>query len=857
MKKILLFLFCILVFINILPLKAEEALIPAFKLNPSNLTLERLAKPGTPFDQVGRKFAILGDESGSFEAWAYPLKLFRDFRFSFLLKNSTRPIKAQNIAEHISVSPEATIITFAHQSFTIKAIYITPLNQPGAIILLNVDSIEPLTIVCSFLPILQPMWPAGLGGQYAYWDNKLNAYLISEPTGKNHGLIGSPVASGISSTPAHMLAETPNEFKIEIKRPQDILNKYIPICAAGGKGQQKNIIGVYQRLITNPQKFYQQKVAYFQSLRMNTLQIQTPERRLNLAFEWAKVALDNLRVNNPDLGQGLVAGLGASGTSGRPGFGWFFGGDTFINCFSFLSFGALSTVREALAFTQKWQRSDGKMAHELSQAAVYLDWWHDYHYGYIHADTTPYYLVTMDEYLKMSGDKEFIKISWDSLKKAYDWCLRTDVNGDGLIDNKKAGLGALEYGALTGIETDIYLAAIWTRATLAMAHLSQALGKKDLAEKAASAYQKTKEAFNKKFWNEESKFYVYAFNQNGQQLKEISPWNALGLMWHLGQGERAFSSLEKLNSSVLTTDWGIRSLAIRSQYYQPLGYNYGAVWPFISGWVAAAQFKNHLIQQGYFTLMSTAVHTFDNELGFIDEVFSGSHNIWLDESVPHQGFSSAAVIFPLVKGMLGLEGNALRKIVFFKPHFPGNWEKISMKNFQVGQAHFSFDYQRSKNSLKVIVYAEKAENYRLVLAPALAIGTQLKSLVVDGQIIPFKIKSFHQIVQPEAEILLNKNSVNIEMKFRPAVEVLPPKIVSRIGERNKGLKIISIKQGKDKELLIKVEGLTGEKYKLNVLNPELIKELNGASLEGNKLKFQIQHGRTQTFIPYTITIKML
>jgi len=32
-------------------------------------------------------------------------------------------------------------------------------------------------------------------------------------------------------------------------------------------------------------------------------------------------------VDNPLLGKGMVAGLGASGSSGRPGFGWFFGGD--------------------------------------------------------------------------------------------------------------------------------------------------------------------------------------------------------------------------------------------------------------------------------------------------------------------------------------------------------------------------------------------------------------------------------------------------------------------------------------------------------------------------------------------------
>src|SRR4030065_243066 len=64
---------------------------------------------------------------------------------------------------------------------------------------------DPRTDVPGFLPVLQPMWPAGIGGQYAYWDDQLKAYLISEPTRKNNGFIRSPDAHGSYYTPAHML----------------------------------------------------------------------------------------------------------------------------------------------------------------------------------------------------------------------------------------------------------------------------------------------------------------------------------------------------------------------------------------------------------------------------------------------------------------------------------------------------------------------------------------------------------------------------------------------------------------------------------------------------------------------------
>ena len=325
---------------------AMEALIPAFKLEPNDLELARGAQPHTYFDKVGRKFAILGYENGSFEAWAYPLKILRNFELSFLISSSTQPIQAADIVRCVSVTPEATTLTYTFQSFTVKAIYITSVDEPGAVILLDVDTTEPLTIVASFLPVLQPMWPAGIGGQYAHWDENLRAYLISEPTRKNHGFVGSPAAQGISYTPAHMLSDTPNQFKIVVEKAEDVRGKFIPIILAGGKGKREDVKSIYERLASNPEAQYRLALEHYRKLRADTLKVETPEKKINLAFEWAKVAYDNLVVENPDLGKGLVAGLGTSGTGGRPGFGWFFGTDSYLNSLSLIATGLVKLRRK-------------------------------------------------------------------------------------------------------------------------------------------------------------------------------------------------------------------------------------------------------------------------------------------------------------------------------------------------------------------------------------------------------------------------------------------------------------------------------------------------------------------------------
>ncbi len=816
--------------------KTAAGTVPEFRIELGDLELRRNAQPQTPFDKVGRKFALLGFESGSFEAWAYPLKLLRNFELSFLLGTSTVPIQGRDIVRFVSVQPAVTTLTYTCQSFTVRAHYIAPVDEPGAVILLDVDSTEPLTVVCSFIPVLQPMWPAGLGGQYAYWDDSLKAYLISEPTRKNHGFLGSPAARGISYTPAHMLSDVPNQFKIEIADPKSIVGRFIPIVVVGGKGVRDDVKKAYQGLAADPERRYRRAVEYFADLRRTTLGIRTPDPTLDLGFEWAKVALDGLIVDNPDLGRGLVAGLGASGSGGRPGFGWFFGTDAYLNSLSFNSFGNTAASRDGLVFTQKWQRKDGKMAHELSQAAGYLRWWEDYPYGYIHGDTSPYYIVAVEDYVRATGDLEFLRASWPSVRRAYEWSLATDADGDGLMDNGKAGLGALEFGALTGIQTDIYLGAVWVRANHAMEALAAAMGDKAAAKKAEANAVRAGRAWKEKFWDETNGQYSYAFSKDGRVVSELTPWSAVGLAWGLGEFERGVDTLARMNRADLTTDWGVRMLSDRSPLFEPLNYNYGACWPFLSGWVATALLRFDFLPQGLHVLKANVRHTFDNGLGTIMELFSGFQNAWPQEGVSHQGFSSTGVVLPLVRGLLGLDGNALEKTVYFRPGFPADWSTVSITNGRVGGARFSLDFAREKARVTLRVKSENAEGYEFAFLPALGLGTTVLKASRNGSPIDLAAdeRAVAQAVRPLMKFPLTGDDV-VELLFVPVPEIVLPDVPTMTGDLNRGVRIIrSSLVGLD--LKINLEGLAGETYALEVLNGDRVESVSGGTFDGRRLR---------------------
>jgi glycogen debranching enzyme len=755
----------------------------------------------------------------------------------------------------VSVDPAVTTLVFTYQSFTLRAHYVTAVRDPGAVILLEVDSTEPLTVVCSFLPVLQPMWPAGIGGQYAYWDDDLKAYFISEPTRRNHGFVGSPAARGISYTPAHMLSDTPNQFKIEIPDPRAVSGVYLPVVVAGGKGKREDVRAVYQKLAADPEAVYRDAVGHYRELRRSTLQVRTPERQSNLAFEWAKIALDNLIVDNPDLGQGLVAGLGASGTGGRPGFGWFFGTDAYLNSLSLNSLNDYPASRIALSFTQKWQRKDGKMAHELSQAAGYLKWWGDYPYGYIHGDTTPYYIIAMEDYFRLTGDLQFLKASWPSLLKAYNWCLTTDADGDGLMDNARAGLGALEFGALTGIQTDIYLAAVWAQANRSMREMAEALGDRTVVARADKNGARAVVALDEKFWDRERGQYSYAFNKEGRLVQELTPWSAVGLAWGLGEQARGTDTLAKMNSADLSTDWGIRMLSTQSPLFEPLNYNYGAAWPFLTGWVSTALLRYGFIPQGCQALQGNIRHTFDNALGVVTELFSGYQNTWPQEGVPHQGFSTTGVVLPFVRGLLGIDANVPKKRLAFEPRFPADWPSVSVSNLTVGNMVFGLDYEREDAKVTLKVRTVGPPGFTVVFGPGFGLGTMVRSALLNGKPLALKAGAppLSQAVVAELEFAVTGDD-KLELILDPAPEIIAPRVPTRTGDLNRGLKIIRTDLV-GRNLKITIEGLAGEAYVLEVRNGNLVDSASGAVFDGRRLKIDIPAEKPGEYVRREVLIR--
>ncbi len=291
-----------------------------------------------------------------------------------------------------------------------------PIDEPGIVMLLDVQSTLPLSIVGSFRPRLRLMWPAGSMTPNAGWDEKARVYELSEETGQFAGVIGSPAARDLSVMPyQEEPRDVPLQFVIEAQ--PDSSDAFLPIIIAGSTAGRAEARATYDKLLRSAREQYEKTTAHYERLLQDTARVVTPDQRLNDAFAWAKVGMDKGVATNPKLGTGLVAGFRTSGDSERPGFAWFFGRDALWTVLALNAEGDFASSRTALDFLRKFQRADGKIPHEISQSASFVDWFEKYPYPWASADATPLFVIAQADYWRARGDRDFLEASWDAIAR--------------------------------------------------------------------------------------------------------------------------------------------------------------------------------------------------------------------------------------------------------------------------------------------------------------------------------------------------------------------------------------------------------------------------------------------------------
>ncbi|MBT8398208.1 MAG: hypothetical protein KJN92_14645, partial [Gemmatimonadetes bacterium] len=303
---------------------------------------------------------------------------------------------------------------------------------------------------------------------------------------------------------------------------------------------------------------------------------------------------------------------------------------------------------------------------------------------------------------RAQGDDDLVRELWPAYEKAYEWCLSVETDGDGVIENTTGGLGAIEVGGLgEGIHQDIYLAAVWTAALQGTAEMAEAMGLADLGSDARSLFSKSRMTLNARYWMPEEGYHAFGILQDGGTNGNLTAWPATALAFGLLDPEEANGTLNHLARDAISSSWGARLLSTESDLYDPLHYNNGMVWPFMTGFVSWGQYRYRRPWAGYPLLWALWRLHGDWSLGRHPENLSGAFYQTLDATVPHQFFASSMMVTPLVRGLLGWEPNAPEDRATLAPQPHPEWTEFSAHDLWVGRTGIDIDYRRSGETVEV------------------------------------------------------------------------------------------------------------------------------------------------------------
>jgi glycogen debranching enzyme len=698
--------------------------IENFTTAQNALDLRQHAEPLKPFTVAGECGTIVGQQDGQFEAWLFPVKVLSHMRIEAQVENYDVPIDVNAHAAEIVVEPDHTTITYSHIAFTLRETFFATQCGPqdpaksttGAMVVFTLDSIRPTTLTFNFTPEVKPMWPAPQFGQVnAEWvplrphttnpTSEPGWYMLHTDWPELAAAVAMPgTRPGI--LPPYQ--ERPKFYQTQLilhYDPKTDRGKSFPLLMAVGHTREAaspaSLEAALQQQNTQAQALYQQTADYYAHFFDSRMTIETPDAAFNDYFRWAELSIDQLRVRHGNE-TGLVAGFYSSGDSARPGFGWFFGRDSLYTIYAIDSYGDFALTRAELEFLIARQRADGKMPHEYSQTADSVDW-ASFPYEYAAADSTPLFLMAMEDYVNASGDTAFLEKSWPAVMKAWDFERTHDTDGDGIYDNSQ-GTGWVESWIPKMPHQEIYLALLDEEASGAMARLSQRMQKPDIASQATEREKNIAAKIPQEYTQQRG---MYAFSYNGAESVDDTATIYPSVAWwdghvSLPQADEMFA---RWASDEFSTDWGTRDVGNHEAIYDPISYHQGSVWPLFTGWTSVAEYRTGHTLSGYAHLMQTANLTTAQDLGAVTELLSGDFFVPFGRSTTHQLWSSAMVIIPAVRGMFGVSVDAATHTITVDPRLPAQWNHAALHNVRLGNQVIDLRYERTAEGWEV-----RAEN---------------------------------------------------------------------------------------------------------------------------------------------------
>lgn len=334
--------------------------------------------------------------------------------------------------------------------------------------------------------------------------------------------------------------------------------------------------------------------------------------------------------------------------AGLPWFMTLFGRDSLITSLQALPFRselAATTLRtlssrQGTVLDDFREEEPGKILHEIRFGELTATGQRPHSPYYGAADSTPLFVVLLDEYERWTGDLELVRTLEASARTALDWIDRYgDLDGDGYVEystrNPQTGLvnqcwkdswnsilfadGRIAEGPIATCEIQGYV----YDAKLRGARLAREIWDDEaLATRLQTEAEALSQRFLEDFWLPERGWFALALDGGKQRVDSLTS-NIGHLLWS-GIVDQAHAApvVAHLMDRPLYSGWGVRTMATTMGGYNPVEYHNGTVWPHDNSLIAAG-----LHRYGFDEEAGQIAESMIRAAGFFDhrlpEVFAG------------------------------------------------------------------------------------------------------------------------------------------------------------------------------------------------------------------------------------------
>jgi hypothetical protein len=330
-----------------------------------------------------------------------------------------------------------------------------------------------------------------------------------------------------------------------------------------------------------------------------------------------------------------------------------------------------------------------------------------------------------------------------------------------------------------------------------------------VATEAGGILQRATQTLNDRYWRPQEDHLAFGILRDGSTNDNLTAWPGTALSFGLLHTSQAEGTLRHLASDRISASWGARLLSTESELFDPLHYNNGAVWPFMTGFVSWAQYRYRRPWAGYPLLRALQGLTFDFALGRHPENLSGAYYQTMDATVPHQFFATSMVVTPLLRGFLGWEPNAPEHEATLAPQPPPSWDTYSVENLKVGESSIALTQTRGAFGASVSLTLT-GPPVQLTYLQSIPLGAEevRVSGLGEGTVGPLS-SGLHDQIQRVDLPLVEGSGVDLSFSWEGGLTPEPPTLALTPGAGSGGLRILDFTL-EDGSWVLLLEGDGGE-----------------------------------------------